>query len=133
MRMRLVLALLAVMALLVSPMTAMAAQVACGHDRPMATTGAMANIDGSAMPASEHADVQKATADPCCDHAKHGRMSNKSCAQACAASCVVAVALPTAVASIDPAFTSAPAPLTRLASVKGYEPAGPERPPKSIA
>jgi uncharacterized protein involved in copper resistance len=130
--MRLVLALLAVMALLVSPVTATAAQAACGHDRPMAMTGAMANMDGSAMPASDHAKVQKATADPCCDHAKHGRMS-KSCAQICAVSCVAAAALPSALASVDPAFGREPAPLARLVSVKGYEPAGPERPPKSIA
>ena len=131
--MRLVLALLAVMALLVSPVTATAAQVACGHDRPMAMTAAMANMDGSAMLASGHVKVQKATADPCCDHAKHGRMSSRSCAQACAASCAVAAALPTALASVDLAFTRAPAPLARLASVEGHEPAGPERPPKSIA
>jgi hypothetical protein len=37
--MRFVLALLAVMALLVSPVTAAVAQAACGHDRPMAMTG----------------------------------------------------------------------------------------------
>ena len=117
--MRLVLALLAVMALLVSPVTATAAQAACGHDRPMAMT-------------SDHAAVQKATADPCCDHAKHGQMS-KSCAQACAVSCVAAAALPGLLASVDLAFARAPAPLARQLSVEGHEPAGLERPPKSIA
>jgi uncharacterized protein involved in copper resistance len=131
--MRLVLALLAVMALLVSPVTATAAQAACGHDRAMAMTGTMANMDGSAMPALDHAKVQKATADPCCDHAKHGRMSDKSCAQACAASCVAAATLLTPLASVDLAFTRARPSLARLASVEGHEPAGLERPPKSIA
>ena len=129
--MRLVLALLAVMALLVSPVTATAAQAACG-DRPMAMTGAMANMDRAAAPTSDRAAVQKATADPCCDHAKHGQMS-KSCAQACAASCVTAAALPNALGSVGLSFGREPAPLARLASVKGYEPSGPERPPKSIA
>lgn len=130
--MRLLFALLAVMAMLVSPVTAASAQAACGHDRPMAMAGAMAYMDGSAMPASDHANMQTATADPCCDHAKHGKMS-KSCAQACAASCAAAAALPNALSSVGLAFTREPAPLARLAPVKGYTPAGPERPPKSIA
>jgi hypothetical protein len=133
--MRLVLALLAVMALLVSPVTAAAAQAACGHDGPMAMAmaGGMADMDGAAMAASNHAKLQKAASDPCCDHAKHGRMSNKSCAQACAASCAVAAALPSGLSSVELTFTRQAAPLARLASVKGNIPAGPERPPKSIA
>ena len=131
--MRLLLALLAVMALLVSPVTATAAQATCGHDRAMAMTGALASVDSAAAPASDHAGVQRATADPCCDHARHGKMCDKSCAQACAASCMAATALPNALMSVDPAFGREPAPLARQASVKGYEPAGLERPPKSIA
>src|SRR5579859_4860113 len=107
--MRLVFALLAVMALLVSPVTATAAQAACGHDRAMAVTGTMANMDA---------------ADPCCDHARHGKMCDKSCAQACATSCAAAAALPASLASVGLAFTRAPAPLARLASVEGHEPAG---------
>jgi hypothetical protein len=131
--MRLVLALLAVMALVVSPVTAMAAQAACGHDHPMAMTGAVTDMDCAVAPASGHAGLQKATADPCCDHAKHDKTSSKSCAQACATSCAATAALPTALASINLTFTSAAAPLARLPSVEGHEPAGLERPPKSIA
>jgi hypothetical protein len=131
--MRLVLALLAVMALLVSPVTSMASQAGCGHDRPTVMTGATSDMGGPAMSTSRHAEIQKATADPCCDHAKHGKMSSKSCAQACATACVAVPALPASLASVDLAFTRAPAPLARLASVDGHEPAGLERPPKSIA
>ena len=127
--MRFVLAFLAVMALLVSPVTAAAAQVACGHEGPSATAG----LPMSAMPGMAQVGVQKLAGDPCCDHTGQHKMNDKSCGQACATSCAVAAALPSSLVSINLTLTRAPVTLARLVSVKGYEPAGPERPPKSIA
>jgi hypothetical protein len=127
--MRLVIAFLALLALLVGPVTTAAAQSACGRDGSVA-------MAGMGMPTTlgpTHAVLQKTASDPCCDHGKHGRISNKSCGHACAASCVATAALPTPLASVDLAFARAPTPLARLASVQGHEPAGLERPPKSIA
>ena len=125
--MRFVLALLAVLALLSSPITAAAAQASCGRDGP----AAMAGMDMSAMPGMDHAGAQKPNGDPCCDHTDKHKMS-KDCAQACATSCAVAVALPTASVSIrfiPIRVALAPA---RLATARPFEPAGPERPPKTM-
>lgn len=131
--MRQVFALLAVMALLISPVTAAAAQAACGHGRTMAMTRVMANMDGSAMSAPGRAGARRVTADPCCDHAGRGAMSHRLCAQICAGSCAAALALPGSLASLDPAFARARAHPARLAPVEGHEPAGLDRPPKPIA
>ena len=65
--MRLLIALLALMALLSSPVTAAAAQVACGHDGPMV----MAGMDMSGMPGMDQAATKKAGGDPCCDQTSH--------------------------------------------------------------
>jgi uncharacterized protein involved in copper resistance len=128
--MRFVLALLAVLALLSSPVTGAAAQVACSHDGPMA----MAGMDMSAMPGMDQAAANKTGVDPCCDQSsRHGGKSDMSCAQACAAMCGVPVAL-TAV-SYDVVFAPVPAdvPPARIVSPHPYEPPGLKRPPKSIA
>jgi len=127
--MRFVLALLAVLALLVNPVTASAAQMACGQDMQVSTTG----MDMSAMSGMAHVDGHKTTADPCCDPGNHHKMSDKSCAQACAASCAVTAALPTSQVSIRLIYTRAVVVPPRHVSAEGYKPAGPERPPKSIA
>jgi uncharacterized protein involved in copper resistance len=127
--MRFVLALLAVMALVVNPVTAAAAQVACVHDMQASIAG----MDSSAMSGMAHANGHKTTANPCCDPGSQHKMSDKSCAQACAASCVVIAALPTSQVSIRLIYTRAAVPPLRQVSAKGYKPAGPERPPKSIA
>lgn len=124
--MRFVLALLAVVALLSSPMTAAAAQVACSHDEP----AAMASMDMSGMPGMDSADASKA-GDPCCDHGGKSGMT-KDCAQACATMCAVTAALPSPPASLVrmPARVAlAPA---RAAPGYAFEPSGPERPPKSM-
>jgi hypothetical protein len=127
--MRFVLALLAVMALLVNPVTAAAAQVACAHDMQAGMVG----MGSSAMPGMAHANGHRTAADPCCDPGSQHKMSDKSCAQACAASCAVIAALPTSQLSIRLTYTrTVVAPLRRVAA-EGYQPAGPERPPKSIA
>ena len=80
--MRLVLAFLAVLALLSSPVTAAAAQAACSHDGPMV----MAGMDMAAMPGMGQDAAKKAGGDPCCDQiSHHGGKSDMTCAQACAA------------------------------------------------
>jgi hypothetical protein len=127
--MRALLAFLAVMALLISPVAAGAAQAQCA----MGGSGAMSDMDMSTMPGSPHADVQKAMGDPCCDQAGHHKMSGKSCAQACAGSCVATAALPTSFTGVSFIFTRAPMGPPRLAPTVSYQPFGLERPPKSMA
>jgi len=127
--MRFVLALLAVLALLVNPVTAAAAQLACVHDMQASMMG----MESSAMPGMAHADSHKTMGAPCCDPGNHHKMSDKSCAQACAASCAVIAALPVSQVSIRLIYTRAVVAPLRQVSVRGYKPAGPERPPKSIA
>lgn len=127
--MRFVFALLAVMALLVSPVTTAAAQAACSQGSP----AAMAAMEMSVMPGTARASVQKAPADPCCDHSDQNKQTDKSCAQACAASCVATAALPTSFTSVSFVFTRAPISPPRLAPAVSYQPFGLERPPKSMA
>jgi hypothetical protein len=127
--MRALLALLAVMALLISPVAAGAAQAQCA----LGGSAAMAGMDMPAMSGAAHAGVQKAMGDPCCDQAGHHKMSDKSCAQACAASCVATVALPASFISGSFVFTRAPMGPPRAAPAVSYQPFGLERPPKSMA
>lgn|SRR5579859_2240619 len=123
--MRLVLALLAVMALLVSPVTAAAAQAACDQGGP----AAMASMD---MPGVAQSSGQKATADPCCDHSAKHPMDQKSCALACANTCAVAAAVPLVLTSSLLLFSTAQLTPARMAPAHPYEPAGLIRPPKSM-
>jgi hypothetical protein len=128
--MRYVLAFLAVLALLSSPVTAAAAQVACSHDGPMA----MAGMNMSSMPGMDQTGAKKAGGDPCCDQTgQHGGKSDMSCAQACATMCGVTVAL--ASSSYGVVFVPTPAdiPPARIVSSHPYQPPGLKRPPKSIA
>jgi hypothetical protein len=126
--MRFALALVAVMALLVSPVTAAAAQAACGHGESTASSG----MDMPAKAGATHAIVS--ASDPCCDHSTdQHKMSDKSCAQACATSCAVAAALPSSLVSLSPVYTRAPVTLARQGLVPLFQPSGPERPPKSMA
>ena len=126
--MRLVLAFLAVLALLANPATAAAYQAACLGDESMA---------GMAMAAPAHMDasgVQKSGADPCCDHSgQPGKTSDASCAQACAATCGVAVALTAPAFGVMFAPLRVEAPLARTVPQHPYEPPGLKRPPKSMA
>jgi uncharacterized protein involved in copper resistance len=126
--MRFVLAFLAVLALLSSPVTAAAAQVACSHDGPMA----MAGMDMTAMPGMHQAGSQK-TGDPCCDQTgQHGGKSDMSCAQACAAMCGVTAALASSSYGVVFLPVRAEIPPARIVSSHPYQPAGLKRPPKSI-
>lgn len=127
--MRFVLALLAVMGLLLSPAAAAAAQARCGdHGGQAMMQTAMADMPGMAK-----ADSQKA--DPCCDPAKdhsQTKHSKTDCAQACAAMCGIAVALPAAPPVLIARPERGAAPEARVASLKHHEPSRLERPPRSI-
>lgn len=123
--MRMLLALLAVVGLLASPLTAAAAQAVCeGHGETMMSM---------AMTDMAHADGE---ADPCCDPAKDQGPSKQdpmSCLQACIVMCGVVAALPEAPA-VDLAGPKHDAPPpSRVASLKAHEPGRLERPPRSIA
>ena len=68
-----VFAFLAVLALLISPVTAAAAQQSCALDMPQMMSGmpvAAGVLDGASAP------------DPCCDHGKKAPHGDKACAQA---------------------------------------------------
>lgn len=127
--MRFILALLAVIGLLASPVAAAAAQASCQEHGG----GQMMSMPMANMPGMVHADGQKG--DPCCDPGKSSGQTKHdaaSCLQACAVMCGVVAALPAGpmplIASPD---HSAPEP-ARLASLKRHEPSRLERPPKSI-
>lgn len=123
--MRFLLALMAVMALLVSPVTASAAQVACAQADAMGP--AMTDMPGMAS-----AGADKASTDPCCDHNSSHKMDQKSCALACANACAVAAAVPATLTSSLLLFSTAQLTPARLAPAHPYEPAGLIRPPKSM-
>lgn len=126
--MRHVLALLAVLALLVSPVTAAAAQVACAQS----DSTPMAGMDMTGMPGMDQAGVQPPSSDPCCDHSNKHPMDQKSCALACANACAVAAAVPAALTSSLLLFSTAQLTPARMAPAHPYEPAGLIRPPKSM-
>jgi hypothetical protein len=120
---------MAVLALLVSPVTAAAAQVACAQTAP----ATMATMDMPGMPGMDKAGVQKTSADPCCDHSAKHPMDQKSCALACATSCAVTAALPGPLMGSVLVFSAAQLTPARLAPAHPYEPAGLIRPPRSMA
>lgn len=74
--MRALLALMAVVGLLFTPMAAGAAQERCSH--------AGSEMAGMEMPMAQGSGHTKATPDPCCDHSDEARRSTKACAQVCA-------------------------------------------------
>lgn len=125
--MRFVLAFLAVLALLVSPVAATASQAACVHKGTMA---------GMAMAAAAHMDasgVKKSVAGPCCDQSgRPAKTSDKSCAQACATHCSAAVALSAPAFGVMFAPAQVETPRARTISPDPYHPPGLKRPPKSI-
>jgi hypothetical protein len=78
------LAFLAVLALVVSPLNAAAAREACARMTPQI------------MAMADHGDAasKAVAADPCCDHGQKAPADHdKTCAQACAAMCVPAAAI----------------------------------------
>jgi hypothetical protein len=128
--MRFVLALLAVLSLVVSPVTAAAAQAACSRHADQAVT----DMPMGDMPVMHQSNGQKG--DPCCDHSKDqgkSKQQSSDCIQACAAMCGVVAALPSTPA-ISPVRRIELAPMpTALASLHSREPSRLERPPRSIA
>lgn len=123
--MRHLFALLAVLALLISPMSVAVAQVECAKAGPEA----MVSTDA---PAARSTDAAKTTHDPCCDESQKAPHDGKSCAQVCAAMCATIAALPTSEVQL-PAIE--PMRLTAAASnpLRAHAPPRDERPPKLIA
>ena len=123
--MRHLLAFLAVLALLISPVTAAAAQVECAKAGPEA-------MAGMAMPMAQSMDGAKASHDPCCDENQKSPHDGKSCAQICAAMCATIAALPTSdvlLPAIQPMRLTA----ARADPLRTHAPPRDERPPKLIA
>lgn len=127
--MRFVLALMAVLSLLASPVTAAAAQATCsGH-----ADQTMAGMPMGDMTGMHQADGQKS--DPCCDHSKdqgQPKHNDSDCVQACAAMCGVVAALPSTPAAPLPLVERGPPPAV-MASLHPHEPSRLDRPPRSIA
>lgn len=118
-------AFLAVLALLLSPVTAGAAQQACLEMGP----GAMA---GMQAPLATSAGLGPARSDPCCNEGQTKPDGHKACAQACALMCAVSAALPTSTLAV-PALPAAQIYAVRVQPLHAHSPARDERPPKLIA
>jgi hypothetical protein len=131
--MRYLIALMAVLALLVNPVAAAAAQVACGASMGVSAQAPSNDQAMAAMP-SMAKDVASGntSANPCCDHSGDGKMDSRTCAQTCATTCAVIVALPTSAHGQVFSYVRAPAPVLRAVWSKPHDPSGLERPPKSI-
>lgn len=123
--MRCLFALLAVLVMLISPVTAVAAQEHC----PMMGQNGMASMS---MPMAQSASADEAQTDPCCDHGKQSTHNDEACAKACAAMCGVVLALPTSTqwtmtlghTVFEAEFSDDP---------RAHSPPISERPPKLIA
>lgn len=116
---RTLLPLLAVLALLISPVTAAAAQQHCA-------------MGGLMSMAAEQAPSSKAQTDPCCDPGKQSPHNDEACAQACATMCGVVSVLPTSVVSTMVPVRALFA--TQIADQpRAHSPPISERPPKLIA
>ncbi|WP_421930805.1 hypothetical protein [Phenylobacterium sp.] len=121
--MRALLALMAVVGLLFTPMAAAAAQERCSH--------AGSEMAGMEMPMAQGSDDAKAAPDPCCDHGDKAPQSSKACAQACATVCSVVAPLPVVG---DWSAHSASVRLVAVATLplEALAPPRTERPPRSI-
>lgn len=122
--MRHLLAFLALVALLISPVTAAAAQRTCDQ------MGSEA-LAGMTMPMADAQSAAPAAQDPCCDHG-HKAPDKKTCAQACAAMCGVSATLPEAAVAY-PVFVVASTYAGRAQIIRTHSPPGAERPPRPIA
>lgn len=127
--MRVLLAILAVVGLLLSPVAAAAAAPACLHDHD----GASMAMDMAMPMASAHAKGS-GMADPCCDDdaGKPVQHDSKTCAQACAAICGVSAAL-TEVAGFALTESHARVAPAAPAALHTHAPPGLKRPPKQDA
>jgi hypothetical protein len=120
---RILIAILALLALAASPIIASAAPMACGMDTSQAVASSMASMDGTSV--DRHAAPAKP--DPCCDKALKG------CATTCSMACASCVAVLAVIPSI--AVLQAPTALAPLKSAawRSHVPIGPDPPPKSLA
>jgi hypothetical protein len=128
--MRVLLALLAVVGLLLTPVAAAAATPACLH-----ASASMA-MDMAMPMAAPHAQAAgKAAGHPCCDDGadKPVQHDSKSCAQACAVICGVSVAVTET--AVDLALTETHARVEPAAPrpLHAHAPPGLKRPPKQDA
>ena len=127
---RTVLAILAVIGLLASPVAAAAAEATCHeHDR-----STVMEMPMSGTPSMAQANTAKA--DPCCDPTKSDAPSKHKtydCMQACAAMCGVVAALPAVPAVFLLGAHHEPPLPALIASLKRHAPGRLERPPRSIA
>jgi hypothetical protein len=121
---RFLLAHLAVAGLLMSPLTAAAAQVSCDQSQ------AMAEMAMPSMPAMDPSSAAS-KAQPCCDPGQTSKTKTLKCGQACAAMCCVAFALPHVVASFQPFATAMRTTHTLLVVSAPFEPIPLKRPPRS--
>lgn len=124
--MRVLLALLAVVGLLLSPVAASAATAVCVHHHDAMEMAAA--MDASGAPAADAGML-------CCDDdgGKPVQHDKQSCAQACALMCVVSVALPETAA--EPVHGVSHARVTPAAPspFDAHAPPGLKRPPKQQA
>jgi len=123
--MRLLLTLVAIVAMFVSPALA-GTKTGC----PMgaggaATVGAMAKMD--------MAVGMNAAAHRCCDPSSKQKSTHNRCAQMCAALGVVAIAVDHLTVDGPSAFATLAMPMPNAASLRAFEPLGLKRPPKPVA
>lgn len=120
---RFVLAILAVLALVVSPITASAAMMPCGMDSSQAVGASMVSMDRAAA----DRDAAPVKSDPCCGKGRKG------CAMSCSTVCAAGGAILATVSSI--ALFEAPVTLSpsKSATLRAHPPARLDRPPKSVA
>lgn len=120
--MRALLAILVAFGLLISPATAAAAAVACAYMDPQ---------EMAAMPMDDQAGGSvELDAHSCCDEKANPPQTDETCAQTCAAMCVVVAALPTQVA-VWRGPERAQARPERPSEPRANAPPGVERPPRS--
>lgn len=122
--MRHLFALLAVLALLISPMSVAAAQVECAKAGPEA----MASMDAPMAQATTGAKAGHG----CCDEHQKSPHDGKSCAQVCVAMCATMAALPASeiqLPAVEPMRLTA----ANAQPLRASAPRRDERPPKLIA
>lgn len=123
--MRLLLALLALVGLLLSPVAASAAAPVCLHHHDAAQMAAAMDVAGPQ-------DAGMSAAMPCCDDdgGKSVPHDSKSCAQACAALCGVTAAQPETAAELPLAVAHARFEPAAATPLHAHGPPGLKRPPK---
>lgn len=120
--MRVVLAILAALALAVGPVAAAAAQASC----PIGMSDMMVKAISAAH------GMHMASQEPCCSP-QHMQTKKAGCAQKCAAACGFAVALNAPAFRFVAVSTHAVHAAARAGPVHPYRPPGLKRPPRSMA